>query len=197
MTHPQSHPFSAGFSGNSPDNCQSATGRGAAIGACRIGLSALLMLITAAPALAANASAAATSASAAASAYQCQQHGQTVFQDSPCPNGKALDAAPGVADGNRHEASARAAREKAQLAKIEAAKARTEALEARQAQSAARNAQRQQLAKERRARQCQRAQQQQKWAEQDAAGASAKHLEKARRKALRAQEKAQLLCSGN
>jgi hypothetical protein len=140
-------------------------------------------------------------ATPARAAWQCQQNGKTVYQDAPCDpakpdtSGKAVAAAAAPASANVQEAKARAAREKAQLAKIEATKAREEASAAKQAQLAARQAQRKQLAQDRRAAQCQRARQQQKWAEQDIGQASLKQIEKARRKAARAQDKAQLLCS--
>lgn len=142
-----------------------------------------------------------TTATPAHAAWQCQQNGKTVYQDAPCDNskpdtaGKQVAAAPAPASANVQEAKARAAREKAQLAKMEATKAREEARAAKQAQLAAKQAQRKQMAQDRRAAQCQRARQQQKWAEQDVGQANIKQIEKARRKAARAHDKAQLACS--
>lgn len=130
----------------------------------------------------------------ATAAWQCQQNGKTVYQDAPCENGKVIAPASAPDAANLQEAKQRAARDKAQLAKIEATKAREEALAAKQAALAAKQAQRKQMMEDRRAAQCQRARQQQKWAEQDVASATPKQLTKARRKALRAQEKTQLLC---
>lgn len=128
-------------------------------------------------------------------AWQCKQDGKTVYQDTPCENGKPVRAAPAADAANLKEAKARAAREKAQLAKIDAAKAREEALAAKKAALAAKQAQRRQMMEDRRAAQCQRARQQQKWAEQDVTNADIRQLDKARHKATRAQEKTQLLCT--
>lgn len=134
-------------------------------------------------------------AGTASAAWQCTVNGKIVYQDAPCENGKQVTAATAPDSANLKEAKQRAAREKAQLAKIEAAKAREAALAAKQEALAAKLAQRRQMAQDRRNAQCQRARQQQKWAEQDVASAHPGQDAKARRKALRAQEKTQLQCS--
>ncbi len=126
--------------------------------------------------------------------WQCKQDGKTVYQDTPCEDGKAVPAAPAADGANLKEAKKRAAREKAQLAKIDAAKEREEAQAEKKAVLAAKQAQRRQMMEDKRTAQCQRARQQQKWAEEDVANADIKQLAKARHKATRAQEKTQLLC---
>lgn len=134
-----------------------------------------------------------TSLSAPALAiYKCEAGGKVSYSDAPCRDGKSrrledatwdMPSAPDV-----ESAKSRAAREKNEVKQIEKARQQQEAQEEKDRQKLART----DAGKRKR---CADLALQQKWAEEDARGATGKSAEKARLAALRKGEKFKMECS--
>lgn len=131
-----------------------------------------------------------TSASAI---YKCEEQGKVVYTDAKCENGKVTT----VDTTNSHisktalnEAAERGKHEKATLKQLESARRKDEAAEekARQKQLRASEALR---------KKCQAMALKVKWSEEDAASATGKSAEKARRVALRQNEKYRTECGSH
>jgi len=112
--------------------------------------------------------------------YKCESGGKVIYSDAACINGKALqiDAAP-PADADA--ALRRAAQEKRQAEQLERSRQKRAASEDKEHKRAARAEAAQQ-------KKCDTLARRQKWADEDAASASGRKLEAARRKARRAAE---------
>jgi hypothetical protein len=132
------------------------------------------------------------SLSAPASAiYKCESNGQITYSDEPCSNGKSVKLtepsgnAPLPAD--KAKARQQATREKNELKRLENQRQQLEAQEDKERQKLAR-------ADAIKRKKCENLALQQKWAEEDAAAASGKSADKARRIARRKAEKFQMEC---
>ena len=123
--------------------------------------------------------------------YKCASEGKITYSDSPCSNGKSVrfEESSGSTPLSSDAAKARqqAVREKNELKRIESE---------RQQQEAQENKERQKLvqANAGKRKKCAELSLQQKWAEEDAATASKKSAEKAKRNARRKAEKLQMEC---
>ena len=112
--------------------------------------------------------------------YKCVANGAVTYSDAPCPGGKPLD----IGESPPHDAAdaqRRAASEKQTLARIESERRKQEAKE----ETARRKSARAHASLERK---CAALERRRKWAAEDAASATGKSVEKAKRKARRAAE---------
>lgn len=112
--------------------------------------------------------------------YKCEANGTVTYSDAPCPGGKLLD----IGESSPHDAAdaqRRAAREKQALARIESERRKQEAKEETERRKSAR-------AHASRERKCASLERRRKWAAEDAASATGKSADKAKRKARRAEE---------
>lgn len=126
-------------------------------------------------------------ASPALAIYKCQSDHGTIYSDTPCPNAKVLDinsAAPADPDNARHQA----AQEKKSLKQLEDARHKSERIEEKDRQRAAR-------AQATVRKTCAKLALRKKWADEDAASATGKSADKARRKARRVEEQFQAECA--
>ncbi len=126
-------------------------------------------------------------ASPAFAIYKCESDHGTVYSDTPCPNAKLVNinsAVPADADDARRQA----AKEKKSLKQLEDARHKAERIDEKDRQRAARA-----QAASRKA--CAKLALRKKWADEDAASATGKSADKARRKARRAEEYFQTECA--
>ena len=121
--------------------------------------------------------------------YKCEDKGQVTYRDEPCKGGKVLNVQgeQTAATPEQLAAQERAAREKRELTRLEKERREKEAIEEREMQKAAKA----QAAKQKK---CRTLELKKKWAEQDAAAATGKSVEKARRNAVRKAEKYEVEC---
>lgn len=132
------------------------------------------------------------SASAPAMAiYKCESDGKPVYSDAPCAGGKMLDiaTAPTVTDTN--SAKRQAADEKVQLQRIEKERQKQEAQEEKERKKRQQQASRAQTAKHKK---CSSLERRKRWAEEDAAAATGKSVNKAKQKVRRATEQFSAEC---
>jgi hypothetical protein len=121
--------------------------------------------------------------------FKCEEKGQISYRDEPCKGGKMLSL-PGQetpSNPDRLAAQELAAREKRELTLLEKERRRQEAIEEQEMRKAAKV----QASKQKK---CRTLALNKKWAEQDAAAATGKSVEKARRNAARKAEKYELAC---
>lgn len=118
--------------------------------------------------------------------YKCDAGGKTIYSDTACPNGKALDIDAGVPAGAA-EARRQAREERYALDRIERARSKQEAKEEWERKHAAKAA----AAREKK---CAGLARKQKWAEEDAAAATGKSADAARRKAHQKAEEYETEC---
>jgi hypothetical protein len=123
--------------------------------------------------------------------YKCESNGKVTYSDSSCPGGKIMElpdtASERISPADAAKAKQQTAREKADAAHLAKERHQREASEQRQQQQAFKAA-------AARKKNCTTLAQRKKWAEEDAAGASAKSTEKARRNARRIAEKYEAQC---
>lgn len=118
--------------------------------------------------------------------YKCEVDGKFSYDETPCPNGKALDLAVSAPDA----ASARqqASREKSALRHLENDRHKREAREEKEQRRAAR-------AYASRQKKCATLARRRKWADEDLASAKLKSIEKAKRKSRRLTEEYDAQCN--
>jgi hypothetical protein len=128
-----------------------------------------------------------TGADAAAAIHKCEFAGKTTYTETPCPGGKTLDINDSVSATRRDSATQRAAKEKTALKRLEAARAKIEVKQEKEDNATdKRNAGKREK--------CDKLALGKKWAEEDAAKASGKAVEKAKTNARRAGETYALAC---
>lgn len=118
--------------------------------------------------------------------YKCESNGKVIYSDAPCAGGKALDIS-NVSPTDAAAAKRQLAQEQSKLRKIEGERLKREAIEEKERQRIARD-------NEAKQRRCTGLAQRKKWADEDAAAATGKASEKARRKANRATEQFEATC---
>ena len=127
-------------------------------------------------------------ASPALAAYKCETGNGVIYSDAPCPGGKQLTIESSTVNAADNAAARqRAEREKKELKTLENARHKREASEEKEQKKMAK-----QSADKK--KKCAVLAQKRKWSEEDAASASIKSEEKAKRKARRAAEKYELEC---
>jgi flagellar biosynthesis GTPase FlhF len=121
--------------------------------------------------------------------YKCEEKGRIAYRDEPCEGGKALNVqGEGIAaTADRLAAQEQAARQKQALTHLEKERRQREALEEREMRKAAK-------AQASKHKKCRALALNRKWAEQDAAAAAGKSVDKARRNAARKAEKYEMEC---
>jgi hypothetical protein len=123
--------------------------------------------------------------------YKCESAGKISYSDSPCSNSKGikfeepLEHRPSARDIT--DAKLKAAREKAELERIESKRSKREAKEEKDREKIAR-------AGADKRKKCDEMALQKKWADEDAASATGKSAQKARRTARRKAEKLEMEC---
>lgn len=119
--------------------------------------------------------------------YKCEFDGKVVYSDAPCHEGrmKELVITPPLSDPDA--AQRQLAQDKKEAQRLEDRRKKHEAIEDRNRQRAAK-------AHEARKKKCATLALRTKWADEDAAKAAGKTVEKAKRNAQRAAEKYQLEC---
>jgi hypothetical protein len=118
--------------------------------------------------------------------YKCETAHGVAYSDTACPGGKPL-AIDGSSPTTSTEAQARAAADRKQLHQLEQARHKREAVEDKEQRRLAQKV----AAKNRK---CAALAQRKKWDEEDAAQATGKSADKARKRARRAAEKFTLEC---
>jgi len=118
--------------------------------------------------------------------FKCEQHGNISYSDRACPGGVALDLAP-IPAADATEANRQARDTQRSLERLEKARRQREAKEEKERQRAAKLAGARQ-------KKCATLARRQKWADEDAASATGKAAESARRKAQRKAEEYQDEC---
>ncbi len=121
--------------------------------------------------------------------HKCVVDGKTSYSQQPCEKGVASTVAVPVAPPPDPAAAADLKRQEREAEKLAAARRKREAKEEREELAAAR-------AVAVHNKKCKKLQLQQKWAEEDARGATLQNTERARQKAKRAAEMTQLECGG-
>lgn len=125
----------------------------------------------------------------ALAAYKCESNGTTTYSDTPCPAGKQIELANKTAVNEREAARSKeeAKREKTELTRLEKERHKREAAEQKQANAAAR-------ATAAKKAKCDTLAQRIKWDNEDAAHATRKAAERAKRRARRAAESYDMQC---
>jgi hypothetical protein len=132
----------------------------------------------------------ASMSSPALALYKCEANGKTSYSDEPCSAGATrMDISPNtkVSPPDAANASRQAAREKAELKRLENEREKREAQEHKEREKLARTVALKQ-------KKCNALALQKKWSEEDAAAATGKSVEHARRNARRKAEKYQMEC---
>jgi hypothetical protein len=125
--------------------------------------------------------------------YKCEIGDKVTYSDAPCINGKSHDLGDQSTKSNAVDvakANEQNAKEKSKLKQLETARHKREAEEDKQQQKLVRAA----ASKKKK---CASLELQRKWKNEDAANASVKKQESAKRKAHRAAEKYELECGKN
>lgn len=122
--------------------------------------------------------------------YKCESNNQTIYSDLPCHDGKTDGmkeisiTAPAT---DTKSAQKKLQEDKRELQRLQQQRQKQEALEARQQEKRYK-------AVEAKKKKCAESAQRVKWANEDAVSANPKTMERAKRKAQRAEEKHQLAC---
>jgi hypothetical protein len=120
--------------------------------------------------------------------YKCESNGRTTYSDETCASKAVkLEVHSGSAPADAEHARRTAAREKAELRRIEGEREKREAREEKERQKLAR-------AETVKRKKCAALALQKKWGEEDAAAASGKSAERAKRNAQRKAEKFEMEC---
>lgn len=120
--------------------------------------------------------------------YKCEANGTVTYSDAPCAGGKQLDIND-TSPSDAADARRRAAQEKQELGRLESERHKQELQDEKERKKSARS----RAALERK---CASLERRRKWADEDAASAVGKSVEKARRKARRAEELFDAECKG-
>jgi hypothetical protein len=120
--------------------------------------------------------------------YKCEANGAITYSDAPCPGGKQLDI-PGAEQPDAANAKQRAMRDKQALARLENERRKQELQDEKDRKKSAR-------ARAALEHKCATLDRRRKWAVEDAASATGKSADKAKRKARRAEELFEAECKG-